>query len=87
MRRLCAHGHTADLRKAGTSDERTDAVSAWREAPGFTDAERAALRLTEAMTRLADRSHESLPQELWIEVAYHCDEKEPTTSKRRSCQR
>ncbi|MFH0516539.1 carboxymuconolactone decarboxylase family protein [Streptomyces sp. M41] len=72
----CVHGHTTNLRKAGTSAERIDSVSAWREAPWFTDAERAALRLTEAMTRLADRSHESVPEELWDEVADHFDEKE-----------
>ncbi|MFE0249485.1 carboxymuconolactone decarboxylase family protein [Streptomyces sp. NPDC059010] len=72
----CVHGHTANLRKAGTSVERIDAVSAWRDAPWFTDAERAALQLTESMTRLADRSHESVPDELWDEVADHFDEKE-----------
>ncbi|NUP16043.1 MAG: carboxymuconolactone decarboxylase family protein [Streptomyces sp.] len=72
----CVHGHTANLRKAGTSDERIDSVSAWRDAPWFTDAERAALQLTESMTRLADRSHESVPDALWDEVADHFDEKE-----------
>ncbi|MFI7411010.1 carboxymuconolactone decarboxylase family protein [Streptomyces sp. NPDC049627] len=72
----CVHGHAGNLRKAGVSEERIDAVSAWREAPWFTDAERAALQLTEAMTRLADRSHESVPDALWDEVADHFDEKE-----------
>ncbi len=42
-------------KKAGESDERLFAVAAWREAPYFTDAERAALELAEAVTRLADR--------------------------------
>ena len=72
----CVHGHIANLRKAGASGERIDAVSAWREAPWFTDAERVALQLTEAVTRLADRSHESVPDALWDEVADHFDEKE-----------
>lgn len=43
-------------KKAGESDERLFAVAAWREAPYFTDAERAALALTEAATRLSDRA-------------------------------
>ncbi|MFI6014865.1 carboxymuconolactone decarboxylase family protein [Streptomyces sp. NPDC051243] len=72
----CVHGHTVNLRKAGASDERIDAVAAWREAPYFTDAERAALQLTESVTRLADRSHESVPDTLWDEVADHFAEKE-----------
>src|SRR5262245_38278897 len=42
-------------KKAGMSEERLWSVAAWREAPYFTDAERAALELAEAMTRLSDR--------------------------------
>jgi AhpD family alkylhydroperoxidase len=72
----CVHGHVHNLRKAGTSEERIANVVAWREAPYFTDAERAALQLAEAMTRLADRSHESVPDAFWDEVADHFDEKE-----------
>ncbi|MGW2823313.1 carboxymuconolactone decarboxylase family protein [Streptomyces sp. NPDC001443] len=72
----CVHGHTVNLRKAGASEERIASVSAWREAPWFTDAERAALQLTEKVTRLADRSEESVPDALWDEVADHFDEKE-----------
>ncbi|WP_031477976.1 carboxymuconolactone decarboxylase family protein [Streptomyces bicolor] len=72
----CVHGHTVNLRKAGAGDERIDAVAAWREAPYFTDAERVALQLTESVTRLADRSHESVPDALWDEVADHFDEKQ-----------
>src|SRR5690349_1474735 len=44
------------LKKQGEKDERLFAVSAWRDAPYFTDAERAVLALTEAVTRLSDRS-------------------------------
>ncbi|MFD5696728.1 carboxymuconolactone decarboxylase family protein [Streptomyces lasiicapitis] len=72
----CVHGHTENLVKAGTSTERLAAVAAWRDAPFFTDAERAALALTESVTRLADRSTESVPDELWDEVADHFDERE-----------
>ncbi|KUO20913.1 carboxymuconolactone decarboxylase family protein [Streptomyces dysideae] len=72
----CVHGHVVNLRKGGTSEERIAAVSAWREAPWFTDAERTALQLAESMTRLADRSQESVPDALWDEAADHFDEKE-----------
>ncbi|MEV6396669.1 carboxymuconolactone decarboxylase family protein [Streptomyces sp. NPDC051907] len=72
----CVHSHVQNLRKAGESEERIGAVAAWREAPYFTDAERAALQLTESVTRLADRSDEAVPDALWDEVADHFDEKE-----------
>ncbi|QCX77966.1 Alkyl hydroperoxide reductase AhpD [Streptomyces sp. YIM 121038] len=72
----CIHSHTANLVKAGTSTERLAAVVAWREAPFFTDAERAALALTEHVTRLADRSAQAVSDELWDEVADHFDERE-----------
>ncbi|MGH3166452.1 MAG: carboxymuconolactone decarboxylase family protein [Trebonia sp.] len=48
-------------------------VAAWREAPYFTDAERAALALTEAGTRLADRE-DPVPDAIWDEAAKHYDE-------------
>ena len=53
--------------------ERLFAVAAWRDAPYFTDAERAALALTEAVTRLSDRS-DPVPDEIWQEAARHYDE-------------
>jgi len=52
----------------------TFAVAAWREAPYFTPAERAALALTEATTRLADRAN-AVPDEVWDEAARHFDER------------
>ncbi len=52
---VCVHMHARDLRKAGESDDRVDAVAGWRDTPFYTDAERAALALAEDMTRLADR--------------------------------
>jgi alkylhydroperoxidase family enzyme len=49
-------------------------VAAWRDAPYFNDAERAALALAEAATRLSDRS-DPVPDEIWEEAARHYDEK------------
>ena len=52
---------TRYAKKAGGSDERLFAVAAWRDAPYFTDAEREALALTEAVTRLSDRADPGRP--------------------------
>ncbi|WP_040406216.1 carboxymuconolactone decarboxylase family protein [Amycolatopsis nigrescens] len=71
----CVHGHTAKLRETGVSEQKIAAVAAWRHAPFFSEAELAALKLTETLTRLADRSDEAVPDELWAEVAEHFDEK------------
>ena len=70
---VCVDMHARDLKKAGETDERLFAVAAWREAPYFTDAERAALALTEAATRLSDRA-DPVPDEIWAEAARHYDE-------------
>ncbi|MER8638927.1 carboxymuconolactone decarboxylase family protein [Mesorhizobium sp. M0954] len=70
---LCVDMHARELKKAGEKDERIFAVSAWRETPYFTDAERAALALTEAATRLADRP-DPVPDAVWDEAARHYDE-------------
>lgn len=63
------------LRKAGETDERIFAVAAWQDAPYFNDAERAALALSEAITRLSDR-FDPVPDEIWNEAARHFDENE-----------
>jgi AhpD family alkylhydroperoxidase len=55
------------------TDERLFNVAAWRNAPYFTDAERAALALTEAVTRLSDRA-DPVPDDIWDEAARHYDE-------------
>ncbi|SDI95926.1 alkylhydroperoxidase AhpD family core domain-containing protein [Actinokineospora alba] len=72
----CVHAHTQNLIKADQSVERIAAIAAWRHAPFFTDAERAALKLAEAMTRQADLSTEPVSDELWDEVADHYDEQQ-----------
>jgi AhpD family alkylhydroperoxidase len=69
----CVHAGTRSLRDAGVSEDRLSTIGAWREAPWFTDAERAALDLAEHVTRLADRG-EAVPDALWAEVTRHYDE-------------
>ena len=70
----CVDMHAKELKKTGESDERIFAVGAWRHAPYFSDAERAALALTEALTRLADQA-DPVPDTLWAEVTQHYDER------------
>ncbi len=72
---VCVDMHSRELRELGESDERIFGVAAWREMPYFTDGERAALALTEAATRLADRS-DPVPDDVWDAAADHFDEKE-----------
>ncbi|MBA3905675.1 MAG: carboxymuconolactone decarboxylase family protein [Pseudonocardiales bacterium] len=60
--------------KAGETPERLWSVVAWREAPYYSDAERAALALTEAATRLADRP-DAVPDAIWDDAADHYDER------------
>ena len=71
---VCVYGGAHSAKQAGETDERLFTVAAWREAPYFTDAERAALALTEAATRLADRA-DPVPDEIWEEATKHYDEK------------
>ncbi|HEY3607778.1 MAG TPA: carboxymuconolactone decarboxylase family protein [Pseudonocardiaceae bacterium] len=70
---VCVYGGNHSAKKAGETDERLWAVAAWREAPFYTDAERAALALAEAMTRLADRP-DAVPDDVWDSVTDHYDE-------------
>src|SRR5918993_4568536 len=71
---VCVDMHSRELRRAGEPDARIFAVAAWRDAPYFTDAERAALSLTEAITRLSDRA-DPVPDEIWEQAARHYDER------------
>jgi AhpD family alkylhydroperoxidase len=71
---FCVDSGARSAKKAGETDERLFAVAAWREAPYFTDAERAALALAEAVTRLSDRS-DPVPDEIYNEAAKYYDEK------------
>ena len=67
-------GAAAGSRASGETDQRLDALVAWRDTPYFTEAERGALALTEAVTRLSDRT-DPVPDEIWDEAAKHYDEK------------
>jgi AhpD family alkylhydroperoxidase len=72
---VCVDMHTRELKAAGEPDERIFTVSAWRETPYFTDAERAVLALTESATRLADRP-DPVPDSVWNEAARHFDDRQ-----------
>ncbi len=69
---VCLDMHTRGAKKAGETDERLFTVAAWRDAPYFTDAERAALALTEAGTRLADQA-DPVSDAVFDEAAKHYD--------------
>ncbi|GAB3988642.1 carboxymuconolactone decarboxylase family protein [Actinoallomurus acanthiterrae] len=71
----CVDAGAKTGRKAGLSDERLATVAAWREAPYFSDEERAALELAEAATRLADRP-DAVSDEVWDAAATYFDEKQ-----------
>jgi AhpD family alkylhydroperoxidase len=70
----CVDAGASGAKKAGETDERLFAVAAWRDTPRFTEAERAALALTEAVTRLSDRT-DPVPDEIWADAAKHYDER------------
>jgi AhpD family alkylhydroperoxidase len=67
--------HSADLRKAGESEERIATVATWWDAPYFTDAERAALALTDAVFQPASRGEQRVPDDLFTAAARHYDDK------------
>jgi AhpD family alkylhydroperoxidase len=71
---VCVDMHWRQMQKSGETYERLMGVSAWREMPYFTDPERAALALAEAVTRLADRP-DAVSDEVWNEAARHYDER------------
>lgn len=72
---VCLDMHSREMKNAGEPDHRIATLAAWRETPYFTDAERAALALTEAATRIADRS-DPVPDEVWDEAARHFNEQQ-----------
>jgi AhpD family alkylhydroperoxidase len=67
---VCVDIHSRELEHAGESSERIHTVAVWRETPYFSEPERAALALTEAATRLADRP-DPVSDEVWAEAARH----------------
>ena len=70
---LCTDMHTKDAAHAGESQVRLNLVAAWREATVFTEAERAALELTEQGTRIADAAG-GVTDEAWANAAKHYDD-------------
>jgi AhpD family alkylhydroperoxidase len=70
---FCVEMHAREMQQDGAPLEKVATVAAWREAPYFSDAERAALELAEEMTRLSDRG-EIVPDELWARLTTHFDE-------------
>jgi AhpD family alkylhydroperoxidase len=72
---VCVDMHSRELKAAGEPDERILTVAAWRETPYFTDAERAALALTEAATRLADRP-DPVSDDVWQDAARQYDDRQ-----------
>ena len=72
---VCVDMHARLLKMAGESDERIFAVAAWRDAPYYSAAERAALALAEAVTRLSDRP-DPVPDDVWQAAAAQFDLKQ-----------
>ncbi|SFD64595.1 alkylhydroperoxidase AhpD family core domain-containing protein [Paenibacillus catalpae] len=68
---FCLDMHTKDALAMGETTQRLFLLNAWREAPFYTEAERAALALTEAVTKISDAG---VPQELYEQVRKHFDE-------------
>jgi AhpD family alkylhydroperoxidase len=71
----CVDAGATSATKAGISPEKLITLAAWYENPLFDDAERAALALAEAATRLADRPG-AVTDEIWAEAARHYDERQ-----------
>ncbi|MEU9355607.1 carboxymuconolactone decarboxylase family protein [Streptomyces griseoloalbus] len=70
---FCTDMHTKDAAAAGEDQQRLNLVAVWREATVFSDAERAALAVTEQATRIADASG-GVSDEVWAEAVKHYDE-------------
>ncbi|AXE80537.1 carboxymuconolactone decarboxylase family protein [Streptomyces atratus] len=70
---VCTDMHTKDAAHAGETSVRLNLIAAWREAKVFTDAERAALELTEQGTRIADAAG-GVTDAAWANAAKHYDE-------------
>ncbi|MFD0697010.1 carboxymuconolactone decarboxylase family protein [Paenibacillus sp. GCM10027628] len=71
----CLNMHAQDARSQGETEQRIYLLNAWREAPYYTDAERAVLALTEAVTRISEAG---VPQAVYEEARRHFDGKQFT---------
>ncbi|WP_280266659.1 carboxymuconolactone decarboxylase family protein [Nocardia wallacei] len=72
----CLWAEVQLAKKEGITDDQLATVSAWRNAPYFSDAERAALAFAEAITGMAHRGSDMISDELWAELARHYDERQ-----------
>ncbi|KJS51792.1 alkylhydroperoxidase, partial [Streptomyces rubellomurinus subsp. indigoferus] len=72
----CVFAGVGGAKTHGVADEQVHALVTWREAPFFTDEERAALALTGAASRIADRSGKAVPNEVWDAAANHFSEEQ-----------
>lgn len=70
---FCVDMHTSDLRSMGETEQRLNLIVVWRDAPIFTEKERAALALTEAVTLISEAG---VPQDIYDEVRRHFSESE-----------
>lgn len=72
---FCVDKHSAELKSLGESDPRLYGVAVWQETPFFTEQERAALALTESITRLSEGG-DRVPDEVWDKAAKHFTEQQ-----------
>jgi len=72
----CVQGHVEEARKAGASDDQMSSVAVWIESPYFDDDQRVALALADSLTRMADRSDDPVPDDLWAAVTARYDERQ-----------
>ena len=72
----CVQGHVEEARAAGASDEKVMTVAAWIDSPYFDEDERLALALADSLTRVADRSDDPVPDDLWAAVTARYDERQ-----------
>ncbi|HLG72278.1 MAG TPA: carboxymuconolactone decarboxylase family protein [Chloroflexota bacterium] len=72
---VCADMHSRSAKKHGATEQQLLTLAAWRDTPYFSDAERAAIALAEAVTRLADKP-DPVPDDVWNEAAKHYDERQ-----------
>jgi AhpD family alkylhydroperoxidase len=73
---FCIDMHTKDARETGETEQRLYALSAWREAPFYSERERAALEWTEALTLISENE---VPDSLYESVRQHFSEDELIT--------
>ncbi|NUP10287.1 MAG: carboxymuconolactone decarboxylase family protein [Polyangiaceae bacterium] len=70
---VCVDMHARAFKRLGESDARSWSLTVWREAPYYTEAERAALALAESATRMCDRTN-AVPDDVWKEASRHFNE-------------